>query len=72
MVYDNQVAVVMIEAAKFIDKLELETGIPKSQRDFLAAWQAKLAANKSTSKDEDRKLCWIFQNWILNIHKITK
>ncbi|MCU0521335.1 MAG: hypothetical protein MUF84_11665 [Anaerolineae bacterium] len=72
MNYDNQVAEVMLETAKLIDKLELETGIPKSDRDFLAAYQAKLVADKSTSKDEDGRFCRIFTNWMMNIHKITK
>ena len=72
MTYDNAVCVVMVEAAKFVDKLELETSIPKSDRDFLAAWQAKIALSKSTSPSEDQRLVKIFEDWILRRHRITK
>jgi len=68
MLNTNAVAVVMVEAAKLIDKLELETGIPLGDRTFLATYQAKLAAGP-TRKDEDMLFIDIFRNWALNIHK---
>jgi len=72
MNYDNAVAEVMLESDKLIDKLELETSIPKSDRDFLAAYQAKLVANKSTNKSEDARFCDIFKTWMIQRHRITK
>lgn len=68
MLNTNAVAVVMVEANKLIDKLELETGIPKGDRTFLAAYQTKLAAGP-TRKDEDLRFLSIFRRWALDIHK---
>ncbi len=64
----NAVAVVMVEGDKLIDKLELETGIPQGDRQFLAAYQTKLGAG-FTRKDEDMLFISIFKNWALNIQK---
>ena len=72
MNYDNAVAVVMAEANKFIDKLELETSIPLSDREFLAVWQAKILASASTKKTEDIRLAKIFETWLIRRHRITK
>ena len=72
MNYDNQVAEVMLENAKLIDKLELETSIPKSDRDFLAAYQATLVANVSTRKSDDGRFCDIFKTWMIRRHRNTK
>lgn len=68
MDYTNAVAEVIVEADKLIDKLELETGIPKSDRDFLAAYQTKLDS-ANTSRAEDIRFIQIFENWVMNIHK---
>lgn len=67
MLNTNAVAVVMVEAAKLIDKLELETIIPQGDRVFLAEYQAKLAAGP-TRKDEDMRFMEIFRQWALFLH----
>jgi hypothetical protein len=72
MNYDNAVAEVMLEANKLIDKLELETSIPKSDRDFLAAYQARLVANISTKPSDDARFCDIFKTWMIKRHRNTK
>lgn len=72
MNYDNAIAEVMLETDKLIDKLELETSIPKSDRDFLAAYQAQLVADVSTSKAQDGRFCDIFKTWMIMRHRITK
>jgi len=72
MNFDNAVAEVMLEANKLIDKLELETSIPKSDRDFLAAYQARLVANVSTKKFDDGRFCDIFKTWMIQRHRNTK
>ena len=72
MNYDNAVAEVMLENDKLIDKLELETSIPKSDRDFLAAYQATLVANVSTRKSDDGRFCDIFKTWMIQRHRNTK
>ena len=64
----NAVAVVMVEADKLIDKLELETGIALGDRTFLGVYQAKLAAGP-TRKDEDVLFFDICKRWALHIHK---
>lgn len=68
MLDTNAVAVVMVEAAKLIDKLELEHSIPLGDRTFLAAYQAKLAAGP-TRKDEDELFLKIFREWAIFRHK---
>ena len=70
MTYTNAVAVVMVEANKLIDKLELETSIPKSDRNFLAAYQTKLTS-ASTRKDEDLHFLDVFSVWMIQRHRIT-
>ena len=72
MNYDNAVAEVMLEAAKLIDKLELETSIPVSDRNFLAAYQATLVANVSTKPKDDARFCDIFKTWMIQRHRNTK
>jgi hypothetical protein len=52
-----------------IDKLELETSIPKTQRTKLAAYQAKLAV-KSTTKSEDKIFLNILTQFMILRHKI--
>ena len=71
MTHDNAVAVAIVAADSLIDKLELETSIPKSDRDFLAAYQAKVSGGTSSSKDEDRRMIKIFEVWALQRHRIT-
>jgi hypothetical protein len=71
MTYTNAVAVALIASNGVIDKLELETIVPVSHRTFLANYQAKLAANKSTTKTEDRRFLAILQVWMIQRHKIT-
>lgn len=71
MTHTNAVAGAFVAADGVIDKLELETSIPKSSRDTLAAYQAKLAGGVSTRKDEDRKMLNILSTWMLMRHKIT-
>jgi len=68
MLNTNAVAVVMVEAAKLIDKLELETSITVSDRAFLAVYQTKLAAGP-TRKDEDQRFFKIFETWGIHLHK---
>lgn len=68
MLNTNAVATVMVAADGFIDKLELETSIPKGDRDFLAAYQAKLAAGP-TRKDEDDLFFTIARRWAIHLHK---
>jgi len=72
MNYDNQVAEVMLEDNKLLDKLELETSIPVSDREFLAAYQATLVANVSTRKSDDGLFCDIFKTWMIQRHRNTK
>ena len=70
MTYDNAVSVALIAADGVIDKLELETSIPVSDREFLAAYQAKLAST-SSRKDEDKRFLNIFKVWMIQRHRIT-
>jgi len=70
MTYTNAVAVAFVAGDGVIDKLELETSIPKSDRDFLAAYQTKLGS-ASTKKDEDRRAINIFLTWAIMRHRIT-
>lgn len=72
MNYDDALAVVMIASNGFIDKLELKTSLQKSDRDFLAAYQAKLAANKSTAPREDARVFDLAKQWAVMRHRITK
>jgi hypothetical protein len=71
MTYTNAVAVAYIATNGVIDKLVLETKIPKTHRTFLTNWKAKLAANKSTTKSEDRRMLYIQGVWMIQRHKIT-
>jgi hypothetical protein len=68
MLDSNAVAGALVSANSVIDKLELETGIAKSERDFLADYQSKLGAGP-TRKDEDMHFLRIFKRWALHIHK---
>lgn len=70
MTYTNAVAVALIAGDGVIDKLELETSIPKSDRTFLGTYQTKLGS-KSTRKDEDRRFLHILEVWMIQRHKIT-
>jgi len=64
----NAVAVALVAADGVIDKLELETSIPKSDRTYLGAYQTKLAAGL-TRKDEDARVIEIFRVWAIHRHK---
>ena len=68
MINTNAVAVVMVEANKLIDKLELDLSIPQGDRAFLAAYQAKLAAGP-TKLWEDLVFIRIFTYWMQHIQK---
>jgi hypothetical protein len=70
MTYTNAVAVALVAGNGVIDKLELETSIPKTQRTKLAAYQAKLAV-KSTTKSEDKIFLNILTQFMILRHKIT-
>jgi hypothetical protein len=64
MVNTNAVAVVMVEANKLIDKLELETGVfGKEDLKFLAKYQAKLASAR-TRQSDDMYFCGLFMKWM--------
>lgn len=55
MVNTDAVAVVMVEANKLIDKLELSAGVfGASEKVFLAAYQAKLASARTKPGDDMR------------------
>lgn len=71
MTHTNAVAVALVAADGVIDKLELETSIPQTQRTKLAAYQAKLAGGKSTTKSEDKVFLNILQQFVILRHKIT-
>jgi hypothetical protein len=70
MTFGNAVLAAFVAANGVIDKLELETIIPKTQRTFLATYQAKGAA-KSTTKTEDIRMLNILKQWMILRHKIT-
>lgn len=70
MTYTNAVAAAFIAENGVIDKLEDETSIPKSDRDFLAALQTKLGST-SSRPSEDERLCKILTDWMLRRHRIT-
>jgi hypothetical protein len=71
MTYSNAVAAAYIATNGVIDKLVLETNIPGTHRTFLINWKAKLAANKSTTKSDDRRMLNIQSVWMIQRHKIT-
>jgi hypothetical protein len=63
MVNTNAVAVVMVEANKFIDKLELEVGVFGAEdKKFLAKYQAKLASAR-TSQSDDMYMASLIMKW---------
>ena len=68
MLNSNAVAVALVVGDGVIDKLELETIIPKSERIWLGVYQAKLAAGP-TRKDEDDRVLGIFRTWAIHRHK---
>jgi len=68
MLNTNAVAVALCAADGVIDKLELETSIPVSERTWLGTYQTKLGS-APTRKDEDMHLVKILQIWALNRHK---
>ena len=68
MLNTNAVATVLVAADGVIDKLELETSIPKGDRTFLGVYQTKLAAGP-TSKDEDKHFLKILTEWAIFRHK---
>lgn len=71
MVNTNAVAVVMVEANKLIDKLELETYVFGAEdRKFLAKYQAKLASAR-TKQSDDLYFGALFMKWI-NIVSMRK
>jgi hypothetical protein len=71
MVNTNAVAVVMVEANKLIDKLELEVGVFGAEdKKFLAAYQAKLGSAR-TSQTQDQMFLSLFTKW-MNIVSMRK
>ena len=68
MLNTNAVAVALVAGNGVIDKLELETSIPVSDRTFLGVYQTKLAAGL-TRKDEDARVIEIFRVWAIQRHK---
>ena len=71
MVNTNAVAVVMVEANKLIDKLELETYcFGKEDLKFLAKYQAKLASAR-TKQSDDYYFLGLFAKW-MNIVSMRK
>ncbi|HUV12029.1 MAG TPA: hypothetical protein VMY18_00230, partial [Acidobacteriota bacterium] len=62
MLDTNAVAVALVAGNGVVDKLELETGLPKSDTTFLGVYQAKLAAGP-TRKDEDMHFIKILTRW---------
>lgn len=70
MTYTNAVAVALVTTNMTLDKLILETSIPKSDRDFLSAYKTKLTS-ASTRKDEDSRFLDIFTTWAIHRHRIT-
>lgn len=64
MVNTNAVAVVMCEANKLIDKLELETYVfGKEDLKFLAKYQAKLTSAR-TPQSDDFYFLGLFAKWM--------
>lgn len=68
MLNTNAVAVALVAVDGPIDKLELETIIPASDRAWLAVYQAKLAAGP-TRKDEDMRFARLLERWAVHMHK---
>ena len=64
----NAVAVALVVGDGVIDKLELETSIPVSDRTFMGVYQTKLSAG-ITRKDEDARFIEIFRVWAIHRHK---
>ena len=65
MVNTNAVAVVMVEANKFIDKLELETGVfGKEDLKFIAKYQAQLVSAR-TKLSDDLYFLGLVAKWML-------
>ena len=70
MTFSHAIAGVLVAGSGLIDQLELCTEIPKSEREFLAVFQAKLGS-KSTRKDEDHHFLQILTDWMIHRHRIT-
>ena len=65
----NAVAIARVAGNGVIDKLELETSLPLSDRTWLGVYQAKLAAG-FTRVDEDQNLLRILLMWVTHLHKM--
>jgi len=65
---DNAVAVVLIAADGVIDKLELDTQICISDRNFLAMYQTGLAT-KNSRPAHDLRFADILKRWMQHIQK---
>lgn len=70
MTFTNAVCEAFCAVDGVIDKLELELGIPVSDREFLAMYQTQLAT-KSTRKDLDKHFLNILNVWMIQRHRIT-
>lgn len=70
MTFGNAVLTTFTATNGVLDKLILETSIPKSDRDILSAYKAKGAA-MSTRKDEDSRVLDILTTWAIQRHRIT-
>ena len=64
----DAVLVALIAGDGVIDKLELALAIPKSDRDFLAAYQTKAGAG-NTRIDEDVHVADIYKRYVQFIQK---
>ena len=70
MMYTHAIAVVLVAGNGLIDKMELETSIPKSDRNWLAQYQLDLAS-KNTRVEHDLYLLEILRQWMQHRHRIT-
>jgi len=73
MVHDHAIAAELESAGTggggIITLLIAETMLPISDRSFLTAYKAKLAATHNTRKEEDERFISILRNWVINLHK---
>ena len=68
MVSTDAVLVALIAADGVVDKLELALALPKSDRDFLAAYQTKGGAG-NTRIDEDVHVVEILMRYVQFVQK---
>lgn len=64
---DSAIAQKLVETNGLLDKLILETAIPKSDRDFLTQYKITLSS-QMTSKLDDQRFHSIFGRWITFYH----